>query len=270
MNLKGYSLPLLACLVALCNAIGAIVEKPTEAERLPEPKLRGAEFLVEQLFSRAVYIRTKILLAVTSLKLGPLDDAVQSPNYYANVWKVAAYYCLNLTEAKEDYKEDLLKDLWNHGDIASIDPEVAQRRQAVIEMLNSNPLVLKALARSIAIAATGTTPGHSNAMRQPLLHMTDVARAYLINLKGDEELRWYQECQGVIFTAKKSDDPDAYLKVCYRFNQFGPGKFKEGALPSTDRWIETFVFRRLLDGMSEESIMTCINVLTDALANAPK
>ncbi len=196
-----------------------------------------------------MYVRIKIILAVTSLKLRPTDDALKGRNYYADVWKTVSYFCLRPTEAGLEYPEDLLKDLWNERNkegsvipgVPSIDHDVDQRRQAVIEMLSSNPLIVKALTRSIALAATGTTPGYSKAMRQPLLHMTDVARAYLMKLNGDEELRWYLECQGAIFTAKKSDDPDAYRKVCYRFNQYGPGKFKDGALPSSDRWIETFV-----------------------------
>ncbi len=270
-KLMGLTALFLACLVVFNHGGAAIVESQKLTERLPEPEIRGAEFLIKEILVNVVHRRATIVLEAITGKLEPAEDLPKGGTYYTNVWKTAAYFCKLPTEVGAGYPEDILKDLWIElGASDAVLVEVRNRRQAVIETVNSNPLILKSLASTVALAATGKNSEQTKKMRAPLLHMIDIGLAYLINLDEDAEQRWYDECQGVIAESLEAGNYAEYQKIQYRFNQYRAGKFQEGGLPVTDRWIEAFMFRRLQDGLSKENLMKYLNVLAQSLVVTPK
>ena len=104
------------------------------------------------------------------------------------------------------------------------------------------------------------------------MEMLDTAHAYLDTFDMKAEDAWLAECKQATAKAVEADKADketfgerSFFAVQYRFNQFGPGKYKEGAVPSPDRFIQTFIYRRMKDGMTEKDIRADIWTLRRSL-----
>ena len=216
--------------------------------------------------SNAVEKRVGIILQAIEGTIAPI------PNLPKEIWqspyKTASYYCRNSSlegmvpdglEAIIDYSAgnerwpDQVPCKMSAGDMA--------RRSAVIEHLRS-PKVIKIVVEGVVKGAVGTTPDKTAKNRKKVLDMLDTAHAYLDTFDMKAEDAWLAECKQATAKAveadKKNDSNESYFAVQYRFNQFGPGKYKEGAVPSDERYIETFVYRRLKDGMTKNELRAII------------
>jgi hypothetical protein len=226
-----------------------------------------------QNLSAVAEARVCIILKSIEGTLAPSPDAPKE--IWQTPLKTAAYYCINPTEAgkQEDFLGSIIdlsamKERWPDQVNWKMGADEMALRSAVISLLRS-PAVFKIVTEGVVKATVATTSEKTAKNRTTILQMLDAAHAYLDTVDMKAEEAWLAECKQSIAKAveadKKSGGNDAYYAAQYRFNQFGPGKYKEGAVPSADRYIQTFVYRRLNDGMTTTEIRSAIRSVQTAL-----
>jgi hypothetical protein len=226
-----------------------------------------------QNLSAVAEARVVIILKSIEGTLAPSPDAPKE--IWQTPLKTAAYYCLNSTEAGKpvDFLGSIIdlsamKERWPDQVNWKMGADEMALRSAVISLLRS-PAVFKIVTEGVVKATVATTSEKTATNRTTILQMLDAAHAYLDTVDMKAEEAWLAECKQSIAKAveadKKSGGNDAYYAAQYRFNQFGPGKYKEGAVPSADRYIQTFVYRRLKDGMTTTEIRSAIRSVQTAL-----
>lgn len=224
------------------------------------------------------------LSAIAEARVGIILNSINgtlapSPDAPKEIWqsplKTAAYYCLNSTEAVKpvDFLGSIIdlsamNERWPDQSNWKMGADETALRSAVISLLRS-PAVFKIVVEGVVKATVATTSEQTAKNRTKILQMLDTAHAYLDTVDMKAEEAWLAECKQSIAKAveadKKSGGNDAYYAVQYRFNQFGLGKYKEGVAPSPDRYIQTFVYRRLKDGMTVTEIRSAIRTVQSAL-----
>ena len=223
-------------------------------------------------------VETRVGIILKSLE----GTLTLSPDLPKEIWrsplKTAAYYCVCSTEAgiPPDGLEVIIdgrsvNERWPDQVPWVMGADEKAMRSAVIALLRA-PAVFRIVADGVVKATVGTTSDKTAKNRKKIMEMLDTAHAYLDTFDMKAEDAWLAECKQATAKAVEADKADketfgerSFFAVQYRFNQFGPGKYKEGAVPSPDRFIQTFIYRRMKDGMTEKDIRADIWTLSRSL-----
>jgi hypothetical protein len=274
-NRVSVSVSFIAIAIALAAVVTCVV---CNAGNVPVGKLPVRPWAVigKANLSNAVETRVGIILKSLEGKIMPSPDLPQ--DIWKSPYKTAAYYCGNLSE--EGYVPDGLEAIIDRRSVNERWPDQvpwvmgadeSAMRSAVIALLRA-PAVFRIVADGVVKATVGTTSDKTAKNRKKIMEMLDTAHAYLDTFDMKAEDAWLAECKHATAKAVEADNADkktfgerSFFAVQYRFNQYGPGKYKEGAAPSADRYIQTFIFRRLKDGMTEKEIRADIWTLRRSL-----